>query len=582
MASGPLTADALAELTIFAGLPVELREQLAADAREVRVPAGQWLFRAGDEALAAYVVRSGRLEVVAAGLPETIMGVLTRGALFGELALLTCVTRSASVRARRDSSVVEFGREQFEMLIDSAPGFAAWLARSLGAQVAARGQPAAAGARPRAVAVIALDAGAPCDAVARRLADALAQHGRIAELWREADRSAGEYMGLLDRAERSHDRILLAGGAGARGEAWTDFCRQEADVLVAVTCGVPDATWIDSPAPLQGCELVVAGGPGVAEEVVEVIAPREVQVLRSEAELACGLAITARRLAGRSVGLVLSGGGARALAHVGVYDALHESGLAIDRFGGASMGAVISAILATGATPQELHALVHTGFVAANPSNDYTLPAYSLVRGNKTRQLLRGAFGDTRIEELPRRFFCVSCDLETRKSVVHRTGLLADAVYASLAIPGIFPPAADARGRLLVDGGVLDNLPVEPMARTGEGPVIAADVGQRDAGVSVTVRPRAEGLKRRVRRALTGSELRVPRVSETLMRTFTVNSSDTVTAALLHADLVIAPRVEGVGMLDWKQFPRAREIGRRAAEAALAETGDRVDAWPRR
>jgi NTE family protein len=576
------TADALAELPVLAGLPDELRERIAADAREVRVEAGGWLFRAGDEALAAYVVLSGRLEVVAAGPPEVVLGVLTRGALFGELALLTDGARSASVRARRDSAVVELGRAQFELLIDSAPGFAARLARSLGAQVAARGQLAAAGSPPRAVAVIALDAGAPSDEVARLLARALPQYGKAAELRSDPGRSPADYRALLDRAAASHDRVVLAGGGAARGESWTDFCRQEADIVVAVTRGVPDRTWIESPAPLDGCELVVAGGAGIAEEIVEVIAPREVQVLRSTTELERGLAITARRLSGRAVGLVLSGGGARALAHVGVYDELHEAGLAIDRFGGTSMGAVISAIVASGATSRELHAMIHRGFIASNPSNDFTLPAYSLIRGRKTYQLLRSAFGDTRIEELPLRFFCVSCDLETRTSVVHRTGPLADAVYASLAIPGIFPPVADGRGRLLVDGGVLDNLPVEPMARTGEGPVIAADVSQRGSAVAVTARPRLSGLERRVRRALTGSELSVPRVTDTLMRSFTLNSSDTVASALRHADLVILPRVDGVGMLDWKRLPLACEIGRQAARAALEQASDRTAAWTRR
>ena len=582
MARGHLTADALAELPLLAGLPQQLLERLAVDAREVHVEAGGWLFRAGDEARAAYVVRSGRLEVVAAGPPAVVMGVLRRGTLFGELALLTDSARSASVRARRDSSVVELGRDQFEMLIDSVPGFAASLARSLGAQLAARGQPATARSTPRTVAVIALDAGAPCEAVASRLATTLGHHGRVAVLGSDPDRVPGDYMGLLDRAERANDRVLLAGGCASRGEPWTDFCRQEADVLVAVTRGVPDRTWIDSPAPLEGCELVVAGGSGIAEHIVDTIAPREVHVLRSDAEIEVGLAIAARRLSGRSLGLVLSGGGARALAHVGVYDALHDAGFVIDRFGGTSMGAVISAILATGATPRELHAMIRNGFIAENPSNDYTLPAYSLIRGRKTYALLRAAFGSTRIEELPRRFFCVSTDLQTRRSVVHRTGLLADAVFASLAIPGIFPPVADSRGRMLVDGGVLDNLPVEPMARTGEGPVIAADVSQRGSAATGNGRPRLNGLKRRVRRALTGSELTIPRVSDTLMRSFTINSNDTVAAALRHADLVILPRVDGVGMLDWKKFPQALEIGQQAALAALEEAGERVETWTRR
>ena len=107
------------------------------------------------------------------------------------------------------------------------------------------------------------------------------------------------------------------------------------------------------------------------------------------------------------------------------------------------------------------------------------MPAFSLLRGAKGPALLDDAFGDRRIEELPLRFFCLSCDLIAREAVVHRTGPVVDAVYPSLAIPGVFPPVATTDGRLLVDGGVLDNLPVETMAATGEGPVIAVDVTGR-------------------------------------------------------------------------------------------------------
>ena len=98
---------------------------------------------------------------------------------------------------------------------------------------------------------------------------------------------------------------------------------------------------------------------------------------------------------------------------------------------------------------------------------------------SRLRRLLHDALGDRRIEQLPMRFFCLSCDLIAREAVLHRTGPVADAVYASAAIPGVFPPVATTDGRLLVDGGVLDNLPVATMARTGEGPVIAVDVTGR-------------------------------------------------------------------------------------------------------
>ena len=139
-----------------------------------------------------------------------------------------------------------------------------------------------------------------------------------------------------------------------------------------------------------------------------------------------------------------------------------------------------------------------------------------------------------------------------------------------MAIPGVFPPVATADDQLLVDGGVLDNLPVETMARTGEGPIIAVDVTGRMANFRRAGRPGLARMQRSFRRVLTGEEAQIPHLSETILRTVTVGSTDTVAAARLHADVVITPEVDGIGLLDWKAFPRVVEIGRRAARQTLA------------
>jgi predicted acylesterase/phospholipase RssA len=204
-----------------------------------------------------------------------------------------------------------------------------------------------------------------------------------------------------------------------------------------------------------------------------------VQVVAEPASRQAALELTARRVAGRSFGIVLSGGGARALAHLGVLEELADAGLHFDRFAGVSLGALIAAMAAMGLDAEAIFDRCVRGFIDTNPTRDFTVPAFSLIRGATACRLLGDLFGDRRIEELPRRFFCVSCDLIRREVVVHRTGRLMHAVYPSLAIPGVFPPVSDGNGRLLVDGGVLDNLPVSTMARRGEGPRSGRDRSRR-------------------------------------------------------------------------------------------------------
>jgi len=550
-----------------------LREQLEAEGERVRIRAGEWLFREGEPADRAYLVLKGRLEVVAERPREVVIRQVKRGSVVGELALLSHGMRTASVRASRDSEVTELTRARFESLMQTRPEFGLSLVRTMGAQIAANRAPEAAPARPRTIAVVALDGAAPGEAIGHELVLALRNHCLADRLGPDPECDETGFDALLERAETVNRRVVLTPGSSGPGDPWTDFCLREADLVVAVTTGRPDPIWTEHAATFRECELMMLGDSWVAHQrVLSAFHPREVLVLRGETARDGALAQLARRLMGKAIGLVMSGGGARALAHLGVLDELRAAGLEIDRFAGTSMGAIVSGLAATGAPMEEIVGILKRHLVDSNPSNDYMLPAYSLIRGAKTRRALQAAFGERRIEELPNRWYCVSSDLRSRELVVHRTGLMVDAIYPSMAIPGVYPPLPTHGERLLVDGGVIDNLPVEPMARRAEGPVIAVDVSLRDGAVTTTGRPRLEPIMRRLRHAMTGSEQPVPRLSETILRTMALGSTDTVAAAMQHADLVISPRVEGVGLLDWKQLPRAREIGRQAARIALEQT----------
>ena len=567
--------DLLERVPVLARLPDELLLRVAAEAEGTTVRAGDWVFREGEAADSLFVVRSGRLEVVQEGPPERVLRVLRRGEVMGELALLRGNGRSASVRAQRDSRLLEIGREQFEALIAAAPAFALDLARAIGERLATSVANGVGEAPPRTIATVSLDGGTQAERAAGFLASELERHGSLATLDACSAGRESDMIEAIDRAERDADRVLLIGGADRRGDSWTDVCLREAELVVAFTSGAPRASWLGRPASLHGCELILVGGPE-PERLRATLRPRGVEVVPSSADLGSRMAALARRLAGRAVGLVLSGGGARAFAHIGVLEELTAAGIQIDRIGGVSLGAIIGAAAAMQIDTADLYGALEHSFVNNNPSNDFTLPAFSLIRGRKTRTLLEQHLGQARIEELPVDFFCLSCDLIARETVAHRDGSIVDAVYASLAIPGVFPPVNTKDGRLLVDGGVLDNLPVATMAARSEGPIIAVDVTAQGSspGQAAGRRPVLDVARRSARRYLTGSSATVPRMGETMLRTLTVGSADTTAAAHRHADLVICPDVQGIRMMDWKALPRVRELGRRAAASALAAAPD--------
>src|ERR1039458_7657199 len=125
------TVGFLRYIRVLAGLSDELLERLAGEVAEVDVRAGEWIMREGDVADGLFIVRSGRLEVIDEGPPETLIRVLRRGDVLGELALLSEDIRSASMRGRRDSALLELGRDAFEALIQEAPSFALGLTRAM-------------------------------------------------------------------------------------------------------------------------------------------------------------------------------------------------------------------------------------------------------------------------------------------------------------------------------------------------------------------------------------------------------------------------------------------------------------------
>ena len=554
--TGSSRSEFLRAVPMFKGLSDSQRRQLGARAEWVRVRAGEWLFRQDDAGDSLYVVRSGRMEVVIERPSTHVVRALRRGMVVGELALLTRERRSASVRARRDSELLRVSSTDFAELLSHEPRFSLELMRELGRQLrVSRGLEPEERLLPTTIAV--MPAGRRS---ARELAESLraelAAYGSVA-LMDEA--TAGDEPGFgaaLDDLEREHERVVLVAERVDGADPWSAFCRRQADRALLVADGAAAPRERSLPA---GCDVVLPGPvrPPYAAEWSAAAAPRAFHALDwGEGRARGGLERLARRLAGRSLGVVLSSGGARGLAHIGVLEELLAAELVIDRVGGSSMGAFVGAMLAMGASPAEIRERCREELTVRRPLGDYAIPTVSLLRGRRARAMLIRTFGaETTIEGLPREFFCVSCDLVTGEQVVHRRGLLFEAVGASMCLPGMFPPIA-RDGRLLVDGGVLESLPVEAMAASAEGPVVAVDVGRRFE------RPRP-GRMRRSRPAL-------PALKETLARSIVLGSVETAKRARRRADVLIEPDTGACGMLDFDRLDAMVEAGRQAARATLA------------
>jgi predicted acylesterase/phospholipase RssA len=547
--AGPLAASPLLGL-----LPLRLQEELVEAAGSTRVPAQEWLFHEGEPGDRLYVVRSGRLRVVAEHDGRgRILRLLGSGAVLGELAVLTGAPRSAGVQAVRDAELLEIDGERFQELLYRSPELGVGLATALAAQIQRGGsvEPAEA---PTAVVTFAAAPDVPVDKAWRALVEGFEALGDVVSLEepQAEDAEAWDWGRRVGELERRHDYVLLR--AELDESEWSRFCLRQADrVLLATNAGAPPA----SPLP-DGCDVVFLEAP-TASEVAAWSARagfRAHHIVPWESDLPQAARRIARRLTGQSLGLVLSGGGARAFSHVGVLQALETEGLVVDRFGGTSMGAFVGAMAALGWTPETMVDVCRSEFAHRAPFSDYTFPRHALIRARRAASMLRRTFGELALEQLTRPLFTVSADLLSSRMVVHRTGSIVEAVGASMAIPGLSPPVS-RQSQLLVDGGVLNNLPTDVMTAEEPGPVVAVDVMRRlEASADETGRAPV-----------------MPTILETLARATVLGSVERAETNRPLAHLLIAPEVQDVSLRGFRNLDRIVEAGRLAAETALAEGG---------
>ncbi|HOY77108.1 MAG TPA: patatin-like phospholipase family protein, partial [Hyphomonadaceae bacterium] len=273
----------------------------------------------------------------------------------------------------------------------------------------------------------------------------------------------------------------------------------------------------------------------------------------------------ARTMAGRSVGLVLSGGGARAYAHIGVIRALHEANCPIDFVGGASMGAIVAAGVACGWDDAEMDRRIRKAFVESNPLSDYRLPVVGLVKGHKVDARLKEHYDDQMIEDLKLPFFAVSTNLTQGTFQVHTEGLLREALRATISLPGILPPFVSQK-QVLVDGAVLNNFPVDVMRDMHRGRIIGVDVAVAPEGLKADDFVNPPGF---IGWTLKHGFKSAPPIANLLMRAATISVDPNKHRAL--TDILIVPTMKDVELRDWKEYDAAVEAGYNDMRQALAD-----------
>ncbi len=594
-----LLAEALSRL--FGSLDEELMKELQAIGKRREVGRGETLIVKGKPGERCFLLLRGGLAAVIAGDDgrEIFLNEISRGELVGEMEMITGEPPRATVRATRDCRVVEISRAGFEQLISRYPQVLMAIARTLierlsHSTAAARHAGSQGNARRIAtVAVVPLGDDIPAIEIAEGLAAALRTFGSTLLVHRRllkeilgfkatalddpADPATLRLAAWLDEQERRHRFVVYQ--ADPSRTAWTRKCTRQADLILLTTRAgkAPDGIALEQTRDerpemkLRKMLLLLhpdgSGRPRGTGGWLDHLGLERHLHLRQDR--AADLERLARLIAGRAVGVALGGGGARAFAHIGVIRALEEAGIEIDGIGGTSMGSLIGAQYAKGWSWQEMIERNRRVFVEGKPHRAFTLPLVSAI-SRRPRTLLEETFPDLEIEDLWLSYFAVSASLTTARQVIHQRGPVSDAVFASAAVPGVAAPAV-SHGELLVDGGVLNNLPGDVVRRLWGGQVITVDVSaatetrftseQRELPSAGTI------LKRRLNPF--ADNLEVPGILEILVRSSLLGSAQQAAAAEAEADLYLRPPVDEFRMFDVKAIDRLAEIGYRYARERL-------------
>ncbi len=569
----------------------------------VELPGGGILCREGEPSDALFVLISGRLQVSVAcpDGSQSVVGEIGRGETVGEMGVLSGAPRRATVTALRDSILGRIELPAVQEILRLFPALALNLNRVIMERLQRRNTTLKPERNVTNIAVLSISPGiAPGTLLEPLVAaltaqnqtpfvltsamiDAAANRAGAAQVTEQDPEGHRWLIGYLDELEACHSLVFYE--ADPELTAWTRRCLRQADeVLLLGDAASPpqlseaerECLAVDPPLTRVRQTFVLLHQPDAvwASGILDFIAlrpyvQRHYHVRRGHRR---DVARLGRFLSGNAIGLVLAGGGARGLVHVGVLRALDEAGVPIDVIGGTSIGSVLGACYACDWGWRKVYEENKREFLG-NPTRDFNLlPLVSILTGRKLDRILDRSFHDHAIEELWLPFFCISSNYTRACEVVHTRGHLRQALMASMAIPGIFPPIISGND-LLVDGGIFNNMPVDVMARAGVRVIMAVDLRPEPTEPPPLGFDRVPGpwtllldrLKPAARRRYP-----LPSILSALMASSTLNSSQKMAQVSADVDLFFNPQVREFGLLDWKSYDVLVEAGYQNARQIIA------------
>ncbi len=491
---------ALRRSHLFGDLEPSTLEALQKEMTLTFVSSREIIYKQGEIPHDMLVVVSGKLQIYyedEKGV-KNVLGKVGVGEIVGEMGVLTGEPRRASVQAIRNSTIAVLSSIAYEKLIQEYPILNKVFTKSIIAHFKKENKPTK--NTKKTFAVIAISPGLSLENLIEEIARECRSFGSTfvmgKNFWDKTfdnmdfvrtcsnkGNTEGIYktfkMQWLNEQEMIHSYIIYV--AESSFSKWTELCLKQVDhiVFIANASDTPLVGELESKIENECREietslvLVHSSSTQMPSKSKEWLKGRK---LSSHYHIREGnkkdYARLARFLTGNAIGLVLGGGGARGLSHLGVIQALREMNIPIDLIGGNSVGALVAALYVMGWSEKDILKYIQKQI----KEEGFTLPIVSLFSGKKPYLSGRSVFGNMTIEDLWLKYYSVSCNLSRSSLMVHDKGSLLNGIVASNSAPGLYPPLI-SQGELFIDGAFLNNVPVDIMRKINEtGKIIVVDV----------------------------------------------------------------------------------------------------------
>ncbi|MGB1040950.1 MAG: patatin-like phospholipase family protein [Flavobacteriales bacterium] len=509
---------------------------------------------------------------------ETVINEISTGEFFGETPVFTGEARSATIFAARNSTLLKIEGTDFQEILDGS----AKLTKYLGATIIKRLQHSREDkerVKLKHIVIQSIDKQSESSVFIDNLETKLNRFGKVLHVSKkdfygeikqvdenDFEELSSKFNHWLYSQDKEHDFLLLE--SDFENTDWSKLCLGQADSIMLLG-GQELSTELTEMEnylfntkrvnEIIDVHLVVdSSNGGNISGISKLLGNRYIKNIfyhKSPSDLGR----IARFISGNSIKLVLGGGGAKGFAHIGVYKAMLELDIPVDFVGGTSIGSVIAASIAMGWSYEDLVEKAHQSFVVDKPLKDFQWPIVSFLSGNKLEKIIHRNFGDKKIEELEIPFYAIAANLSKASTEILDKGKVSDAIRASISLPIFLPPFVKDNS-LLLDGGIVDNLPYDHVQSLAIGPTIGVDLSflkVRELGYEKIPSNKKIYLNKFSKK----KKLPVPRIHQIMMSTLTLASNAKRISNSNKFDVYIKPNVSKYGFLKWDNFEALVEEG---------------------